>query len=161
MAIRIHFFKPSSEYILQVNSLFEQHKQKIIDVIPYAEIEHIGATSVPNALTKGDLDLLLRLKEEKFVSAVEQLKNLYEIHQPENWTSCFASFNENNSVIPVGIQVVIIGSQVDYFARLRDLLIEQPKLLAQINELKSSFEGKDMDSYIKAKSKLYEKLLSE
>ena len=161
MAIQLHFFYPSSEYIEQINLLFEQHKRKIIEAIPSAEVEHIGATSVPNAMTKGDLDLLVSVEEEQFVSAVEQLKNLYEIHQPENWTNCFASFkDENNFVIPVGIQVVITGSQVDYFAQLRDLLIEQPELLIQINKLKSSFEGKDTESYIKAKGEFYERVLN-
>ena len=156
----VHFFKPSSEYIAQVNSLFEQHKQQILQALVYAQVEHIGATSVPNALTKGDLDLLVRVEEEQFVLTVEQLKSLYDIHQLENWTSCFASFKEEkNSVIPLGVQVVIAGSQVDYFAQLRDLLIDQPELLIQIDKLKSSFEGKDMESYIKAKGEFYERVL--
>lgn len=158
---RVHFFQPSAEFLKQAHSLFEQHKQKILEALPYAQVEHIGATSVAGALTKGDLDLQVKVDEEHFSLAVDQLKDLYEIHQPENWTRCYASFKEGISqVLPVGVQVVIAGSEDDFFTRLRDMLIAQPELLAEMNELKSSFEGRDMESYIKAKGSFYERLLS-
>jgi GrpB-like predicted nucleotidyltransferase (UPF0157 family) len=152
---RVHFFRPTVEFLEQVHSLFEQHKQKILEAVTHAQVEHIGATSVPGELTKGDLDVQVKVDKEHFSLAVDQLKDVYEIHQPENWTSCYASFKDGVSpVLPVGIQVVIAGSEYDFFTRLRDILIAQPELLAQLNKLKSSFEGKDMESYKEAKGEL-------
>jgi GrpB-like predicted nucleotidyltransferase (UPF0157 family) len=158
---RVHFFQPSAGFLAQADSPFEHHKREILERLPHAQVEHIGATSVPGALTKSDLDLQVRVEQGHFASAVEQLKGLYQIHQPENWTSCFASFkDEGNLNLPVGVQVVVADSEIDYFARLRDLLIAQPEILAELNELKSRFEGKDMESYIEAKGGFYERLLS-
>jgi uncharacterized protein len=43
-------------------------------MVPEAEIEHIGATSVPGALTKGDVDLLVSVPAERFGAAVAALE---------------------------------------------------------------------------------------
>jgi GrpB-like predicted nucleotidyltransferase (UPF0157 family) len=58
------------------------------------------------------------------------------------------------------VQVVAAGLAVDPFVRIRDLLIAQPVLLAQLNDLKRSFEGRGMDEYRLAKSIFFERLLS-
>ncbi len=43
-------------------------------LLPEAELDHIGATAVPGALTKGDLDILVRVSPPAFPAAVEVLK---------------------------------------------------------------------------------------
>ncbi|CAM3485341.1 hypothetical protein PAMA111031_04255 [Paraphotobacterium marinum] len=39
--------------------LFEKYKNKIQSILPKAKIEHIGSSSIPNAISKGDLDILI------------------------------------------------------------------------------------------------------
>jgi len=120
----------------------------------------MGATAVPGALTKGDLDLLVRVSAEEFVPAVETLQAQYEIHQPENWTETYASFKEVAAEMPVGLQLVVAGSDLDRaFVELRALLRKSPDLLERLNELKRSFEGGDPDAYVEAKGALIEDLL--
>ena len=141
-------------------SVFEEVRRQILEGSPPVQVEHIGATSVPGALTKGDLDLLVRTEKQDFAETVERLTKLYAIHQPENWSEEFASFKEESHAdLPVGVQVVAAGLAVDHFVRIRDLLIAQPALLAQLNELKGSFEGRGMEEYRLAKATFFEQLL--
>jgi GrpB-like predicted nucleotidyltransferase (UPF0157 family) len=140
---------------------FAEHAGAVRELLPGAEVEHVGATSIPGALTKGDLDLLVRVERDRFADAVAVLGRRYAIHQPENWNDDYASFAwEGESPLPVGVQLVVAGTPDDLmFARLRKLLLERPELLERLNALKRSFEGVDYDSYTHAKGALIESLL--
>ena len=39
---------------------FDAHRREVVALLPAAEVEHVGATAVPGALTKGDVDLAFR-----------------------------------------------------------------------------------------------------
>ena len=54
-------FVPTENVLEKVEILFSDEKEKLSVVLPYAEIEHIGATSVPGTITKGDLDINVRV----------------------------------------------------------------------------------------------------
>jgi GrpB-like predicted nucleotidyltransferase (UPF0157 family) len=156
----VDFFIPSQSYLQQVKDLFEEHRKKILHLVPTAEVEHIGATSVPGLLTKGDLDLQVSVSLAKFNQAVILLQTEYSDHQLENWTESFASFKvERDSDIPVGVQLVIQGSQSDIFVKSRELLLAQPKRVEELNRLKQCHAGGDMDTYIKHKGEFFTVLL--
>jgi GrpB-like predicted nucleotidyltransferase (UPF0157 family) len=158
---RVHFFHPSPEFLARTHEVFEEVRRQILELFPHVQVEHIGATSVSGAITKGDLDLLVRTDKLRLASQVERLAKLFAIHQPENWSDEFASFKEETHAdLPVGVQVVAAGSEFDHFVQIRDLLIARPALLAQLNELKSRFEGQGMDEYRRAKATFFERLLT-
>src|SRR4051812_26865206 len=91
---------------------FEEHRARVVELLPGVEVEHVGSTSIPGALTKGDLDLLVRVEASDFDRAVAALRGLYSIHQPENWTSTYASFVAGaERRLPVGVQLAVIGSR--------------------------------------------------
>jgi GrpB-like predicted nucleotidyltransferase (UPF0157 family) len=74
-------------------------------LLPEAEIEHVGSTSIPGALTKGDVDLLVRVEDGAFATASATLGELYAVHQPENWTPTYASFVDPSAADPpVGVR---------------------------------------------------------
>ncbi|OKH22679.1 hypothetical protein NIES1031_19700 [Chroogloeocystis siderophila 5.2 s.c.1] len=50
------FFVPCRSYLQKVEALFEEHRKKILHLVPTAHVEHIEATSILVLLTKGDLD---------------------------------------------------------------------------------------------------------
>ena len=129
--------------------------------MPGAAVEHIGATSVPGALTKGDLDLLVRVPADRFGAAVTALEAEYAIHQPENWTPRFASFKEApEGDVPVGLQVVVSGGESDrLFREWRDRLSRDPALLESYNELKSRHAGDEPDAYVDAKARFIEAVI--
>ncbi len=147
-------FSPSEEFAETAHQLFDEQRSFLQAQFPFADIQHIGGTSVPGLLTKGDLDINFRIGEDQFYTVVEKLKNIYEINQPENWSSSYASFKDDSKSL--GIQVTVIGSDKDFFVSHRDALRQDPKLVILLNELKSAYEGKSMDEYRAAKGAFLE-----
>ncbi|WP_234028567.1 GrpB family protein [Lentibacillus sp. Marseille-P4043] len=46
-----------------------------------AVIQHVGSTTIPNSITKGDLDIQVRVKAHLFPNAVQELSKLYELNE--------------------------------------------------------------------------------
>jgi uncharacterized protein len=106
--------QPEAEIRAAARAAFESHRDQVRKLLPDAEVEHVGATSVPGALTKGDLDLLVRVEPGRFEPAVAAMRGAYAIHQPENWTQTFASFVDPEAgEVPVGVQLAVAGSAED------------------------------------------------
>jgi GrpB-like predicted nucleotidyltransferase (UPF0157 family) len=159
---RVQFFAPTQSYLQTVQALFEQHRNKILNLVPTAHVEHVGATSVPGLLTKGDLDLQVSVSRQDFERAVVILQTEYSNHQLENWTKSFASFNfEGDSKIPVGVQLAIEDSESDIFVKSRDLLLARPEKVAELNRLKQSHADGDMNTYIEHKGEFFTMLLED
>ena len=142
---------------------FDAYRRDVVALLPAAEVEHVGATAVPGALTKGDVDLLVRVPERDFAEAVLILRKRYVVHQPHNWTRTLASFKAPGaSDPPVGIQLVVAGSDADgFFGPFRDALINDPALLAEYNELKLHLDGLDYESYTERKGEFVENVLRQ
>ncbi|MDP3727615.1 MAG: GrpB family protein [bacterium] len=152
-------FKKSDEVRERAEQLFAEQKERLVRLIPSADIQHIGGTAVPGLLTKGDLDLNVRVSKEIFAPTVEKLKELYTINQPANWTNTFASFKDDTSfVLPLGVQVTVLGSLDDHFVKHRDALLNNPALVMEFNELKKKFDGKDMANYRSAKAEFLKRV---
>ncbi len=137
-------------------TLFTSEKKKLTEIFPNAQIEHIGSTAIPCALTKGDIDINIRVGEKDFSEAVDTLKALYKINQPDNWTAAFASFNDDARHL--GIQVTVTGSPDDCFVAQRDYFIDHPEVCAEYDVIKERCNGKDMEEYRFEKGKFFERL---
>jgi GrpB-like predicted nucleotidyltransferase (UPF0157 family) len=144
-------------------AVVEAHRRVVLELVPGAEVEHVGATAVPGALTKGDVDVLVRVGEPEFPAAVEALSHRYAIHQAHNWTPALASFADPDAADPpVGIQLVVRGSEPDrFFGPFRDALIGSDALLAEYNELKLRLDGLEYERYTELKGQFIERVLSE
>ena len=138
------------------------HSARIGAALPGAEIEHVGSTAIPGALTKGDLDLLVRVPAERFDVAVAALRDLYAIHQPKNWTPTYASFVDGASHDPpVGVQLAVAGSADDaLFAPFRDAPDRRSGAAARYNALKLSLDGADLEHYTAVKGAFVERVLA-
>ena len=158
MRVRI---TPEAELRTTAQQAFEDHRRRIARVLPDAELEHVGATSVPGALTKGDVDVLVRVSPERFEAAAQCLRRLYAVHQPHNWTPTLASFVDDEADgIPVGIQLVAAGSEDDaMFGAFRDALADDPALLAEYNDLKRRLDGEQYGPYTEIKGRFIERAL--
>lgn len=152
-------FKPSENIRTSAEKLFQQERLRILETLPRADVQHIGASSIPGTITKGDLDMNVRVSRKDFKKAVELLKKLYEINQPENWSDDFASFKDDRSFdLDLGVQLVIINSNSDDFVKIRDLLSGRPDLVEKCNKMKMRFEGKSMEEYRREKAEFFENL---
>jgi GrpB-like predicted nucleotidyltransferase (UPF0157 family) len=153
--------RPAADIRELTTAAFAMHRRRVLRLLPGAEVEHVGSTAVPGALTKGDVDLLVRVGAADFATAVEVLGHHYVVHQPHNWTASLASFKDPTArEPPVGVQLVIAGSAEDaFFGPFRDALIKEPALLAEYNRLKRSLDGADYASYTTAKGEFVERAL--
>jgi GrpB-like predicted nucleotidyltransferase (UPF0157 family) len=151
-------FKKREEILEKIEELFRVEKEKLEKLLPYSQIEHVGGTSIPNGITKGDLDINIRVEKENFDEAVSLLKEKYVINQPHNWNGSFASFKDDSR--DLGIQLTVINSPDDCFVKQRDYLLQYPEKVMELNKLKESFEGVDMEEYRKTKSKFFESLIN-
>ncbi len=58
--------KPVSEYAPVVERMLDAVSPQLRALLPDAEVYHIGATSVPRSVTKGDVDPLVRVRQSFF-----------------------------------------------------------------------------------------------
>jgi GrpB-like predicted nucleotidyltransferase (UPF0157 family) len=126
-----------------------------------ANIQHIGATAVSNCLTKGDLDICVRVKSEDFLPCDVTLAQSFARNTNSETNEFFSSFKNEQTNPPLGIQLVVIGSPLDTFVKFRDLLNSEKELREHYNQLKLYYNGKPMQNYRRAKNDFIEKLLTD
>src|SRR5690625_563240 len=137
---------------------FQTQKKIIEELIPNADVQHIGSTAISNCLTKGDLDIQIRVSEKQFIQAVEALLTRYEINEGSVKTNEFRAFKDDTVNPPLGIQLTIIDSELDFFWKFRDVLLQNDQYRLEYDKLKMNFSGKSMEEYRKAKSKFINKI---
>ena len=98
-------FLPVDEFRRQADSIVATAAAVIERLLGKVEIYHIGATAIPGSLTKGDVDVLVRVSREDFPAAVAACKGRYAIHQLENWNDDFASFKDEITFSMDGVAV--------------------------------------------------------
>jgi GrpB-like predicted nucleotidyltransferase (UPF0157 family) len=149
----------SSEAVRQrAEAAYERHRAALSEFLPQAEIEHIGSTAIPGAITKGDLDILVCVSANDFAAAEELLAKHFARNEGSFRSDSFASFCDDAADPPLGIQLVVVGSELDNFTQFRDALRADPHLLAEFNSLKRECEGMEMDAYRERKSAFVERL---
>ncbi|MEI6075901.1 MAG: GrpB family protein [Verrucomicrobiota bacterium] len=154
--------KTSNELLPLVQSIHQQLFERIRLVVPEPELHHIGATAVPGALTKGDIDVLMRIEFSGFPAVVDVLKQHFQIKQLANWTPEFASFGDDTTyALPVGIQVVVKDSSVDFFLFHRDHFIENSEALTEYNGLKMARCEDGQEAYWNAKNEFLSRILAK
>ncbi len=53
-------FEPE-QYQQRCTQLFSLYRKQISALLPSAQIEHIGSSAIPNAFSKGDLDIYIEV----------------------------------------------------------------------------------------------------
>jgi GrpB-like predicted nucleotidyltransferase (UPF0157 family) len=141
--------------------LFSETVQSLRPHLPAsAEIHHVGATSVPGCLTKGDLDVVVRVAASDFAAADRVLGSRYARNAGSIRTEIFSAFESPDSVPPLGIQLTAKGGEYDVFHVFVARLLEDPKLVERYNALKRRFEGQPMEAYRTAKSAFIREILA-
>ncbi|MEB2279583.1 GrpB family protein [Lysinibacillus xylanilyticus] len=135
------------------------HKNKITGLLPDADIQHVGSSAIPNSLTKGDLDIQVRVNAEQFSNAVVLLSNLYESNDGSVKTDTFRAFKDDTTKPPLGIQLTVIDSEFDFFWKFREVLLANNKYRDAYDKLKKEYEAKSMDAYREAKDIFFQSLM--
>ena len=151
----------ASTLTAQVDAILAIIRPRISALLPDADIEHIGATAIPEAITKGDLDIMVRVASKDFAVAIGRLKTIFPIKQPENWNDSFASFGDDHAYpLPLGIQLVVKDSESDFFVFIREYLTQTPTALQRYNELKQLNASLGSEAYWQAKNQFFSEVLA-
>lgn len=148
---KLHFI-PEENIRAMTCIAFEHWKAFIKRQFSYIDIQHVGSTSIPGSLTKGDLDIQVRVEQKDFISVRDFLHDNFDQNVGSPYTDSFASFKEDDAIPPLGIQLTVIDSELDLFTKFRDKLVDNPALLRSYNELKKRHEGESIEKYRQAKS---------
>lgn len=152
---------PSNDLFLRADQIVRAVREKIAGELAEAEIEHIGATAIPGAMTKGDVDVMVRVSPAAFARSVEVLKKAFSVKQPKNWDPNFASFGDETGYdLPLGVQLVIRDSEADFFVFMREYLIKNEAALVEYNRLKIQHAELGPEAYWKAKNNFLTKILA-
>jgi len=117
------------------------------------ELVLTGGASLPGLLTKGDIDLHLRVAARAYGDAVARLGRTFPVASAHAWADTLAVF-QVPAPRAVGLAVTPLGSEHDQrFQRTWQALAGSPRLRAEYNALKTATPG--TDEYERRKSDFF------
>ena len=152
----VHFIQVD-DIAAQIEPLYMLLKQRLSLLLPSAKIEHIGSTAVSGSLTKGDLDVLVLVRECDFPKSQSILSNQFKANIGTEGSKDFASFVCDDYPRSVGIQLMIQDAVWPPFIQWRELLLNDVHVKQEYDDLKRFFEGKLMSDYRNAKEQLIDR----
>lgn len=154
-------FYTANQYQASCEALFLIYKDKVKALLPDARVEHIGASSIPLAVSKGDLDIFIGVELGHFEVSMQRLKVLGFQEKKNTLRTPELCMLESISTEDVALQVVANGSEFECFLQFRNALRANMALVKQYNELKMSCEGLSQDAYREKKSAFVEWVLAQ
>jgi GrpB-like predicted nucleotidyltransferase (UPF0157 family) len=144
-----------------IKDAFERERARLVALLPTAEVLHTGGTSIPRALTRGDLDIHVRVAPADFASARGKLSGAYASYSRETWTDEFATFVRADAELDTGVALTAVGGEHDLrFLTAWRRLRSDPQLLAEYNALKEAHDGGSDDRlYRAAKCAFFDRLV--
>ena len=147
----VHFFN-NAEVFEKADRLYDVVAGRLREILPWAEHHHVGCTAVPGSRTKGDLDIAVRVPQERFEEADAVLAGQFSRNLGSDRTTYFSAFQDVTTDPDLGVQLVAIGSPADSFLAWISRLRTDPDLRRRYDRLKERYEGAPMDEYRLAKS---------
>ena len=126
------FLEPE-QYQQRCAQLFNSYQKDISTLLPFAQIEHIGSSAIPNAISKGDLDIYIEVMSEQFEFAIEQLKTLNFIEKQNTLRTHELCMLESLNNDDVAFQIVVTDSIFTFFLTFKNKLINAPTLVNEYN----------------------------
>ncbi|WP_335950474.1 GrpB family protein, partial [Acinetobacter pittii] len=136
------------------------YHKAICALLPFAKIEHIGSSAIPNAISKGDLDIYIEVIPEQFEFAIEQLKTLNFIEKQNTLRTHELCMLESLNNDDVAFQIVVTDSVFTFFLTFKNKLISSPTLVNEYNQLKLQCSHLDPDQYRTIKSDFINRVLN-
>jgi GrpB-like predicted nucleotidyltransferase (UPF0157 family) len=153
-------FAPEPQFRDAIRKRFTAIEHQLRAIVADAEIHHVGSTAIPGSLTKGDLDVQVRVSPQRFAAAKAALASRFAINAGGFSDRDAISFEDYGSDPPVGVHLTVVGGSSDVQLRFRDLLLASEPLRLEYDELKRRFDGGSMEAYRSAKAAFVSRVLS-
>jgi GrpB-like predicted nucleotidyltransferase (UPF0157 family) len=121
-------------------------------------IKEVGSTAIAGTIGKGDIDLLITVRADDFLSARTKLDLAFERDSDQLSNDIYQAFIIPSSV-DIKVQLTVRDGPYDRFEAFLNVLRKDPKVLAQYEALKRSMDGKPMSVYRKAKAQFIQSVL--
>ena len=147
----MRFFEPR-HYQPAINRLFRKVAREVGRQLPFARIEHIGASSISGAVSKGDLDVFVGVARCRFRQSIPLLEEIGYSVKPDTLRTeslCMLETRKHARDVAFLSRTALASRQ------FRDLLQADP-LLSEYNAMKRAL---DEDSYRRTKADFIEGLL--
>ncbi len=154
-------FAPEQSFREAVGRLFGRLQLRLRALLPDSDIQHVGSTAIPGALTKGDLDVQVRVTADHYEAAKEALSKIYRFNLGGFALADATSFEDYGTQPSLGVHLTVIDGRGDTQWRFRDLLIASPALREEYDELKRQFDGGSMTKYRGAKATFVARVLRD
>ena len=150
--------RPGADFLDLAREILRRERDRLAVLLPQPhELLLVGGSSMAGALTKGDVDLHLRVPAWAFAPVVTALSTVHQIVHPEMWQPTLATFTVD-APLPTGIAVTPAGSTHDVrFTRSWRRLAADPALVAAYNEMKLRHQH-DPAEYERRKSAFFDRL---
>jgi GrpB-like predicted nucleotidyltransferase (UPF0157 family) len=131
-------------------------------ILPEARIEHVGASAVAGAYSKGDVDICVSVAQHAFFEALGVLGEAgFTIRPQALRTDQLCVLDAPDAEVPLGVQLIEAGSRFDNFTRFRDALRADAALLARYNALRIAAGPQGEAAYRGAKNGFIDAVLSD
>ncbi len=148
------------EYQPQAHAVFAEVAEQVRRLLPSARVEHIGASSIPGAASKGDLDVCVVVAPDDHASAVQTLLAAgYTAKTGTLRTEALCMLLAPRRDIDTALQLIAAGSRFEFFMQFRDALRADPSLVERYNRLKAEFAAEGEESYRAHKAGFIEAVL--
>ena len=106
--------RPATDFLDAATAILAAERARLAPLVRGSwELVLTGGSSVPGALTKGDVDLHLRVDPAGFAECVPALRGAYDVVHPEIWQDTLATFEVPGAPLPTGVAVTPVGSAHD------------------------------------------------
>lgn len=151
---------PADAYQAALAARFDAVAAPLRAWVPEGRLEHIGSSSVPGAVSKGDLDLCLIVPAAAHADTVARLQAQgYEEQLDTLRTPELCMLNAPSTWPEHAVQVVAAGSEFEDFLQFRDALRADAELVQQYNAIKQAHAGSGEAAYRAAKSDFIARVL--
>ena len=133
-------------------AVFEDAELLLSAILPDARVEHVGASAIPGAYSKGDVDLCVAVPQDGFHEALGVLGEAgftIRAGTPRTEPSCL--LDAPASDMPLAVRLVEAGSRHESFTTFRDALRADATLLARYNAIRIEAGPRGAAAYRSAK----------
>ena len=150
VAVRVH---APRQYQDRALAAYEDAELLLSAILPDARIEHVGASAIPGAYSKGDVDICVSVPRDRFLETMGVLGEAgYTIRPDTLRTEQLCTLEAPDCDLTLAVQLIEAGSRYESFMRFRDALRDDAVLVARYNALKIEAAPYGMDAYRAAKS---------
>lgn len=151
-------FSDGIEIRAKILSAFSVESNTLSEILPYAEVNLVGASSVSGLLNKGDVDINIRVERDKFSLAEKILAENFVREERFSKEGEFAAFSDEIHGVPVDLFLCSFNSEYDFFVPVREFLRSSAIARESLNALKSQFHGCPMEQYRAAKDDFFTRI---